>query len=244
MELAYHFEGEGPTLVLNHGWVTSQRFFEKQRALSQGFRLLLWDLPGHGDSEKDPKGYLVSDLSRALRQLVEHEGIAEAIGLGWSLGATVLWDYVRQFGEAPFKSFVNVDSLPWADPDHYQVSGVKFSFERNRAHAQRKFLKRMFVEMPEESVLDWMEVESLKCPNEIALRIYADLAATDHRQVFAKIQAPVLSLLGRHGFYGHLAPEMLDLKGSQELEWFEKSGHIPFFEEAERFNSLLLERFS
>lgn len=242
MQLAYRFEGEGPTLILNHGWVTSQRFFEKQRVLAQGFRLLFWDLPGHGDSEKNPQGYSISDLSRALRQLIEDEGIQEATGLGWSLGATVLWDYVRQFGEAPFKSFVNVDSLPWADPDHYQVSGVKFSFERNRAHAQRKFIKRMFVQQPDATVLDWMEDESLKCPNEIALRIYADLAASDHRQVFAKIQAPVLSLMGRHGFYGHRTAEMLELKGAQELEWFENSGHMPFFEEADRFNSLLLER--
>ncbi len=244
MKLFYRFEGEGPTLVLNHGWVTSHRFFEKQQALSRGFRLLLWDFPGHGDSEKNPQGYLVEDLSRALRQLIESEGIEDAIGFGWSMGATVLWDYVRLFGEKPFRAFVNVDSLPWADPDHFQVSGVKFSFERNRVHAQRKFIKRMFVQAPEESVLDWMEAESLKCPTEIALRLYADLAATDHRAVFAKIQAPVLSLIGRHGFYAQQVPAMLGLKAGQEVEWFEDSGHLPFFEEAERFNSLLLDRFA
>ena len=244
MKLNYRFEGKGPTLILNHGWVTSHRFFDRQRVLSHGFRLLLWDLPGHGDSEKDLRGYRVADLSRALRQLIEAEGIEAAVGLGWSLGATVLWDYVRQFGEKPFRAFVNVDSLPWADPDHYQVSGVKFSFERNRAHAQRKFIKRMFAQAPEESVLNWMEAEALKCPNEIALRIYADLATSDHREVFAKIQAPVLSLMGQQGFYSHRIPQMLDLKDGQEVQCFEKSGHLPFWEEAERFNALLRERFA
>jgi pimeloyl-ACP methyl ester carboxylesterase len=121
---------------------------------------------------------------------------------------------------------------------------VKFSFERNRAHAQRKFIKRMFVKAPEESTLDWMEAESLKSPTEIALRLYADLAATDHRAVFAKIQAPVLSLVGRHGFYAEQFPAMLGLKAGQEVQWFENSGHLPFFEEADRFNSLLLDRFA
>jgi non-heme chloroperoxidase len=244
MELSYRLEGQGPTLILNHGWVTSQRYFERQKALSRGFRLLLWDMPGHGDSEKDPQGYKIANLSRGLRQLIEAEGIEEAVGLGWSMGATVLWDYVRQFGEEPFRAFVNVDSLPWSDPDHFQVSGVKFSFERNRAHAQRKFIKRMFVQMPEEPVLDWMEAESLKCPTEIALRIYADLAVSDHREVFSKLKAPVLSLMGGEGFYSHLVAQMLGLKKSQSIEWFENSGHLPFWEEAERFNSILLDRFA
>ncbi|HKY63928.1 MAG TPA: alpha/beta hydrolase [bacterium] len=244
MQLYYRFEGEGPTLILNHGWVTSHRCFDRQRDLSRRFRLLLWDFPGHGDSEKNPQGYQVEDLSRALRRLVEGEGIEEAVGLGWSMGATVLWDYVRLFGEKPFRAFINVDSLPWADPDHFQVSAVKFSFERNRTHAQRKFIQRMFVQKPEAAVLETMLAESLKCPNEIALRLYADLAATDHRAVFRSIQAPVLSMMGRHGFYAQGVPELLGLRAGQEVQWFENSGHLPFWEEADRFNSLLLDRFA
>ncbi|HEX5034621.1 MAG TPA: alpha/beta hydrolase [bacterium] len=244
MQLSYRFEGEGTTLVLNHGWVTSHRYFDRQRDLSRHFRLLLWDFPGHGDSEKNPRGYQVEDLSRALRQVLVSEGIEEALGLGWSMGATVLWDYVRLFGEKPFRAFINIDSLPWADPDHFKVSAVKFSFERNRAHAQRKFIQRMFVQKPEAAVLEMMLAESLKCPNEIALRLYADLAGTNHRAVFQGLQAPVLSVMGRQGFYGPGVSELLGLKEGQEVQWFENSGHLPFWEEADRFNSLLLDRFA
>ncbi len=244
MQVFSRLEGEGPVLVLNHGWTMSHRFFERQAPLAKHFRLLLWDLPGHGDSEKRPEGYELADAAMALRELVLQYNIRDAIALGWSMGAQVLWDYVERYGTDPFLQFVNVDALPWGDPEEYQLPGVRHSFHRDRHRAARKFIKRMFYREPSEELLQWMIHESLKTPTEIALKYYAQISESDYRKPFASLRRPVLSLLGRQGFHPSHADALQFLNPRQERIWFEASGHMPFWEEAERFNQILIERFA
>jgi len=244
MQLYSRFEGQGPVLVLNHGWTMSHRFFERQAPLAKHFRLLFWDLPGHGDSEKRPEGYELADAAVALRELLLVHNVRDAIALGWSMGAQVLWDYFERYGPDPFAHFINVDALPWGDPEKYQVAGVRHSFHRDRYRAARKFIKRMFYQDPGEDTLNGMIEDSLRTPTEIALKYYSQIAECDYRKVFSSLKRPVLSLLGRHGFHPGLAAKLQDLNPRQEILWFEDSGHMPFWEEDHRFNHLLVERFA
>ncbi|MFO1463526.1 MAG: alpha/beta hydrolase [bacterium] len=244
MQLYSRLEGKGPVLVLSHGWTMSHRFFERQRPLAEHFRLLFWDLPGHGDSEKRPEGYQLGDAASALRELLAQHGIREAVALGWSMGAQILWDYVERFGPEPFTHFVNVDALPWGDPKAYHVPGVTHSFHRDRPRAARKFVKRMFFHKPAAEELEAMVQDSLRTPTEIALKYYGQIAHCDYRRTFAALDRPLLSLMGRHGFHPEQVPELQALHPRQDFVWFERSGHMPFWEEAGPFNQLLLERFA
>ncbi|MCE9625356.1 MAG: alpha/beta hydrolase [Deltaproteobacteria bacterium] len=243
MQLYSRLEGDGPTLVFTHGWTMSHRFFERQRSLSDRFRILFWDLPGHGDSEKRPEGYSLSDCSQALHELLEERGIKEAVALGWSMGAQVTWDYFRKFGAGPFSHFVNIESLPWGDPDYYRAPDVEKSFYRNRPRAARKFVKAMFHQAPEPTILDWMVEDSLRSPTEIALRYYREIANCDYREIFRHAPVPVVSLLSRYGHHFGRTAEFADLRSHQDWFWFDHSGHMPFWEEPELFNALLAERF-
>ncbi len=243
MELFSKLEGRGPTLVFNHGWTMSHRCFARQEALRDRFRLLLWDLPGHGDSEKSEAGYSLADASAALHELLRAAGVDRAVGLGWSMGAEVLWDYARRYGPAPFSAFVNLESVPWGDPARFHVPGVTHAFHRDRPRAARKFVKSMFYHPPEAETLDGMVADSLRTPTLIALKYYAEIAHADYREAFAKLPVPVHSLLARHGFHRDQGPALRDLRPADELVWFEASGHMPFWEEAEAFNAWVTERF-
>lgn len=243
MQIYHRLEGRGPTLLFNHGWTMSHRFFERQRALSDRFQVLLWDMPGHGDSEKRESGYTLADCSRALRELLDGLGLQNVIGIGWSMGAQVLWDYEARFGPGPFVGFANLESVPWGDPARYHVAGVTHAFHRDRPRAARKFVKSMFRHPPPAGTLEWMVEESLRCPTSIALPYYAEIAHADYREAFAKIPVPVHSLLARHGFHRDQGPVVQALRPRDELAWFEASGHMPFWEEAESFNAWVAERF-
>lgn len=243
MEVSYRLEGKGPVLVFNHGWTMSHRFFERQRALSDRFQILLWDLPGHGDSEKRESGYDLADCSRALHQLVTDLGLKQVIGLGWSMGAQVLWDYVARFGATPFIQLVNVEAVPWGDPARYHVAGVTHSFHRDRPRAARKFVKSMFFNPPETDTLEWMVDESLRSPTPIALKYYEEIAHVDYRKIFSEAPMPVHSLLTRHGFHKDQGPKIEGLRPLDELTWFDASGHMPFWEEAEKFNAWVTSKF-
>ena len=77
--------GEGPDLVLIHGWAMHSGIFAPlTAALAPHFRLHLVDLPGHGASA-EREGPL--DLGDAARRLAAT--VPRALWLGWSLGGLV-----------------------------------------------------------------------------------------------------------------------------------------------------------
>ena len=52
VELYYEVHGEGPALLLTHGYsATSQMWRGQVEALSKHHTLVLWDMRGHGQSD-------------------------------------------------------------------------------------------------------------------------------------------------------------------------------------------------
>jgi len=90
--LAWREAGEGPPLVLLHGWsMSSAVFSEALEHLSGGFRVLAPDLRGHGASEGGP-GYGFADLAVDLLEWMEALDLRDAVICGWSMGGQVLLD--------------------------------------------------------------------------------------------------------------------------------------------------------
>ena len=78
-------QGDGPDLVLLHGWGMHSGIWSNWAAqLGQWFRLHLVDLPGHGGSLCQGQGELV-DWASAVQEVVPEQ----AWWLGWSLGGLV-----------------------------------------------------------------------------------------------------------------------------------------------------------
>ena len=83
---------DGPAIVFVHGWSQSQLCWSRQVAgpLADTFRLVTFDLRGHGKSGKphDPVAYGGETVRDAIR-LLDHLGIRRAHLVGYSLGAIV-----------------------------------------------------------------------------------------------------------------------------------------------------------
>jgi pimeloyl-[acyl-carrier protein] methyl ester esterase len=89
-QIAYSDRGEGPPVVLLHGWSLASGVFDSLgAALSRSRRVVAPDLRGHGGSRAAPPfglDALVTDLEALLVGL-DLQGVAL---LGWSLGAEVV----------------------------------------------------------------------------------------------------------------------------------------------------------
>ncbi|HYI08795.1 MAG TPA: alpha/beta hydrolase [Thermoanaerobaculia bacterium] len=95
MQLRYDSEGDGPLVVLLHGFPESRFSWRRQLpALAQaGFRAVAPDLPGYGDSPK-PHGldaYRVSSVAADVAALIESLGGAPCVLAGHDWGAAVAW---------------------------------------------------------------------------------------------------------------------------------------------------------
>ncbi|WP_326555607.1 alpha/beta fold hydrolase [Micromonospora sp. NBC_01813] len=105
-----------PTAVLIHGIATdnlaSWYLSLAYPLASAGFRVVMYDLRGHGRSDRPPTGYRVDDLVDDLAALLDELGIAGPVHLlGNSLGGTIAFGYaVRHPGRVA--SIVAVEAAP------------------------------------------------------------------------------------------------------------------------------------
>jgi epoxide hydrolase 4 len=95
LKLAYDSEGDGPLVVLLHGFPQSRMTWrESLPALARaGFRVVAPDLRGYGDSPQ-PRGvnaYLVSEVVADVAELIQSISGEPAIVVGHDWGAVMAW---------------------------------------------------------------------------------------------------------------------------------------------------------
>ncbi len=89
VEIYYEVHGEGPALLLTHGYsATSQMWSGQIEALAKAYKLILWDMRGHGQSDypADPAAYSEAATVADMAALLDAVGAERAIVGGLSLG--------------------------------------------------------------------------------------------------------------------------------------------------------------
>ena len=94
LPIAVHIAGEGRDLVLIHGyfsnaWTNWVRYGHAKRLVEAGFRLIMPDLRGHGESGKphDPAAYPPDALTEDNLAVIDQLGLTDYDLGGYSLGA-------------------------------------------------------------------------------------------------------------------------------------------------------------
>ena len=101
-ELAYReIAGTGIPIMLIHGIGSSSATWGDipDRLAATGVHVIVVDLPGHGQSSKQPGDYSLGSLASSLRDLIDHLGIARVHLVGHSLGGGVALQFSYQFPE-------------------------------------------------------------------------------------------------------------------------------------------------
>jgi pimeloyl-ACP methyl ester carboxylesterase len=103
----YYAAGDGPVVVLVHGITESRRTWDPlfARFLQAGYRVILPDLRGHGDSSKVGP-YDLTTMAGDLGEVLTAEGVDDALVVGHSLGGAVVSAYAAG---GPCRGVVNVD---------------------------------------------------------------------------------------------------------------------------------------
>ena len=105
--------GEGTPIVFLHGVMCSGRLFGEQLdGLSTAYRVVAPDFRGHGESDKPLSGHTVPNYARDLRGMLEAIGVHRPVLVGWSMGAMVAYEFLRELGEDSVAGLVIVDQPP------------------------------------------------------------------------------------------------------------------------------------
>ncbi len=105
--------GDGPDAVIFvHGWTCDSTSWQYQvPAISQQYRVVTLDLPGHGKSESPKDGQFSMQLfARAVEAVRSEAGIDQAVLAGHSMGTPVVRQYALMYPER-VAGLVLVDGL-------------------------------------------------------------------------------------------------------------------------------------
>ena len=89
VNIYYEDHGAGPAILLSHGYSATSRMWEAQvAALKNSYRVITWDMRGHGqsDSPDDPAAYSEAATVDDMAAILKHLGIESAVIGGLSLG--------------------------------------------------------------------------------------------------------------------------------------------------------------
>jgi pimeloyl-ACP methyl ester carboxylesterase len=89
VKIYYDDQGSGPAVLLSHGYSATSRMWEGQvAALKAHYRVITWDMRGHGasDSPADQKQYSEAATVDDMAAILKACGVAKAVVGGLSLG--------------------------------------------------------------------------------------------------------------------------------------------------------------
>jgi pimeloyl-ACP methyl ester carboxylesterase len=206
--IAYRDEGEGRPLVLLHGLMAHSGFFAGQQPLARDFRLIAIDLRGHGASEAGG-ALTVGQLARDVAELSETLDLQDAIGVGWSLGASVLWDVLSGPAGRRFAASVVVDMTARVEnldgwdlglsPEACALRSAAIAADfRTFAMAAGQAIFSQPISDRMRETADWASAEFARNDPATIGAVWQSLVAEDFRPLLSRIRQPTLVIHGRH----------------------------------------------
>ncbi len=235
--------GQGPTLVLMHGWaMTGAVFSELAGRLSNAYRVLMPDLPGHGHSSA-PVTATLEQMAADLGEWLKHMTAAPCLVCGWSLGGMIAMQMVAA-GLASAQGLVLMATTPQftrAEDWPFGLSPAEVKLlDRNLAKDFHKALGGFFHQMFAGENLPVERLRAIRkfaiypeaVPKEAMVRgVLRIFAMQDQRCLLNRIPCPVLVL---HGSADQIVPVgagrfLAGALAQARLQEYPGIGHAPFF---------------
>lgn len=131
--LAYQQMGEGPDVILVHGLATNRAFWYASLAqqLKDDYRVTLFDLRGHGYSDRVASGYSAADMASDLAAVMDDAGVSRAAIVGHSYGGGVGLEFAVAYPERVERLAVLDTKVNRFQPYHRLSDDLKLTgFER------------------------------------------------------------------------------------------------------------------
>ena len=238
-----HYQNHGKgreALVFVHGWTCNLDFWKAQVPAFEGkARMILVDLPGHGQSDKPQVAYTMDLFARALDAVLKDAGVERAVLAGHSMGTPVIREFYRKYPQKtlalvivdgplrPFgdKKMMEAIMAPLRGPNYKEVATqiVDGMMGPEVAPALRAEIKSSMLATPQHVAVSAMEA-----------------MADESIWKQDKINVPVLAILAKSAFwpadteqyFRSVAPRL-------DYQMWEGVTHFLMMEKPEKFSAAL-----
>lgn len=249
--------GGGRPVIFLHGWSAHGGFFAAQQPLAgHGLNLVMSDLPGHGPEALADAGLTIADLSAALAEDFAVRKPDRPVLVGWSMGASVAFDYLSRPDAVPVAGLVIIDMTPKVANDASWRLGLASGqsaadmiraadeMERNWPAFTPRIAKALFARgsTPDPAALTLANEAFAANDSATMASLWRSLAVADYRDLLARLSIPVLAILGEKSrLYAPDLAEWYQTQHGVSVARIAEAGHAPQIEQPARFNARLMD---
>jgi pimeloyl-ACP methyl ester carboxylesterase len=234
------------TIVFVHGWACNLGFWREQiSALADKARLILIDLPGHGQSDQPQANYTMDFFAEAVLAVLHDAKVEKAIFIGHSMGGAVI---ARIHHHAPEKiaALVSVDGLLCrlsGTPEEGRALVGGFASPHYREHAQG-FISTFFPVPGTEALRDRVAAEMLATPQHVMLGgMFAMMSPEQPDWILQRVNAPVIVINIRSPWWSDAYENYVrSLTPQSDYFIMDDVGHFLMLEKPAEFNALLVQK--
>jgi 3-oxoadipate enol-lactonase len=132
VSLAVEIRGEGPAVLLVHGYPYDHTIWAAQMDALEGYRRIAPDLRGMGQSDAPDLGYSMATYAADLAALLDVLGVDEVVLCGLSMGGYIAFEFLRSWRHR-VRALVLVDTRAEADsPEGRRARDAAAALARER----------------------------------------------------------------------------------------------------------------
>lgn len=255
-KIYYKLKGQGVPIIFIHGFSENHSCFRiQERALSKSYKVITYDLRGHGESSRGEEELNLERLAKDLKELIDHLQLEDVNLVGWSMGASIIFEYIRNFGLEKLSKICIIDKSPKPINDETWKLGLYYgAYAMEDAIKDLDLIKRDWMGFGEQFIKtmapyfneNQMEIakDKLNLNNpQVMYSMWQSMIQKDYRSILDKISIPTLILFGENStLYSIEAGEYLrDNIRDSKLIVFEDCTHLLVLENPVKFNKLLSE---
>jgi pimeloyl-ACP methyl ester carboxylesterase len=242
----YRDEGDGPAVVLLHGFLCDSRVWQPQlRGLSDGYRVVAWDAAGAGASDDPPEAFAIADWVEDLRRLLDELALEAAHVVGLSWGGLVAQAFYGRYASR-VRSLVLSDtyagwlgSLP-ADAVEKRLARCLSESELAPAEFVARWVPtEFFTDAVSDEVTSTM-ADIVTGFHPLGFRLMArSLAENDTTSLLPTIRVPTLLLWGESDQRSpiEVAERFRDAIPNADLRIIPRAGHVSNLEQPDAFTA-------
>jgi pimeloyl-ACP methyl ester carboxylesterase len=242
--IAYELKGEGPPIVLLHGYVGDRRMWRPQLdGLSDEFTVVAWDAPGYGGSSDPPEAFPLAEFADCLAAFIDALGLGRPHVVGLSFGGGLALELLRRHPELPLTLVLASAYAGWAGSLPAEVVEQRLQqalrlADRSPDELVEELVPTMFSgSAPTELVEEF--TASVREFHPVGLRANSRaFAEADLRDVLPRVAVPTLLLYGDSDVRAPLSVACdlhAKIPGSR-LVTIPGAGHVCNIDAPERFN--------
>ncbi len=236
----------GPEILFIHGFSQSSLSWIRQvkSDLAREFRMVTFDLRGHGNSDKP----LVAEAYRESRRwaddidaIIKQVRLRKPVLVGWSYGGRVMNDYLTHYGDGGIAGLNYVAAMSTMKPG---VLGPGYRFLQamssedlaTNIEATQKLLVSCFKIQPSPEDMATMLAYNMMVPPKV--RGFLGGRPANYDDVLSRVKVPVLVTQGREDqiVMPAMSEHTLSVVKHAKGVFYDNVGHSSPYEAPDRFN--------